>query len=192
VVGTGKLERFDPFIPSEPWVNPWQADGSYRSDFGLLEQLLGVAVGVEARFDKPGARRALPAEAHVMSRAYSKQSDVVIASWAAGVEVLISTKTMLSSYQKNLGTDSKKATGMRRIFEGGIRWPRLGSVSSRARTYRHQPHIRHRHASQAHHRTGRLRLRLSASHRGRARRSGGQRTRRLSGRGGAGGSAATT
>ena len=36
-----------------------------------------------------------------MGSAYLKQGDVVIASWATGVEVLISTKTMLSSYAKN-------------------------------------------------------------------------------------------
>lgn len=157
----GKLDRFDPLVPHEPWVNPWQPDGGYRVDVALLGELLGVAVGtsqqsgviagatdvwaaeelrragfhpdevwprrtaprvlprdvrnfvelaltqrlrqeIESRFTVAGARRALPAEAHVMGRAYSKQSDVLIASWAAGVELLISTKTMLSSYQKNL------------------------------------------------------------------------------------------
>lgn len=45
MASAGKLERFDPFIPREPWVNPWQPDASYRSDFSLLEKLLGVAVG---------------------------------------------------------------------------------------------------------------------------------------------------
>ncbi len=173
----GKLDRFDRFIPSEPWVNPWQPDGSYRTDVALLETLLGVAVGtsqqsgvvagaadvwaaeelrragfdpdevwprrsvprvmprdvrnfvdlaltkrlreqVEERFDKPGAKRALPAEAHVMGRAYSKQSDVVIASWAAGVEVLISTKTMLSSYQKNLRNRFEEGYGDAKNLRG--------------------------------------------------------------------------
>lgn len=177
MAGPGKLDRFDAMLPSDPWVNPWQPDGSYRSDFALLERLLGVAVGtsqqsgvvagavdvraaeelrragfdpdevwprrkpprvmprdvrnfvdlaltrrlreeVEGRFDKPGARRALPAEAHVMGRAYSKQSDVVIASWAAGVEVLISTKTMLSSYQKNLRNRFEEGYGDAKNLRG--------------------------------------------------------------------------
>lgn len=177
MAGPAKLDRFDPYIPRDPWVNPWQPDGSYRSDFDLLETLLGVAVGtsqqsgvvagaadvwaaeelrragfdadevwprrtsprvmprdvrnfvdlaltkklrkeVEERFDKPGARRALPAEAHVMGRAYSKQSDVVIASWAAGVEVLISTKTMLSSYQKNLRNRFEEGYGDAKNLRG--------------------------------------------------------------------------
>lgn len=173
----GKLDRFDAFIPSDPWVNPWQADGSYESDFRLLVSLLDVAVGtsqrsgvvagaadvwaaeelrragfdpdevwprrsaprvlprdlrnfvdlaltkslraqVADRFDKPGARRALPAEAHIMGRAYSKQSDVVIASWPAGVEVLISTKTMLSSYQKNLRNRFEEGYGDAKNIRG--------------------------------------------------------------------------
>lgn len=73
---------------------------------------------VEARYDTPGARRALPSEAHVMGRAYSKQSDVVIASWAAGVEVLVSTKTMLSSYQKNLRNRFEEGYGDAKNLRG--------------------------------------------------------------------------
>lgn len=177
MAGPGKLDRFDRFLPADPWVNPWQPDGSYRTDLALLETLLGVAVGtsqqsgvvagaadvwaaeelrrggfdadevwprrsvprvmprdvrnfvelalpkrlhaeVEERFEKPGARRALPAEAHVMGRAYSKQSDVLIASWAAGVEVLISTKTMLSSYQKNLRNRFEEGYGDAKNLRG--------------------------------------------------------------------------
>lgn len=73
---------------------------------------------VEARYDKPGARRALPAEAHVMGSAYTKQSDVVVASWAAGVELLISTKTMLSSYSKNLRNRFEEGYGDAKNLRG--------------------------------------------------------------------------
>ena len=173
----GKLDRFDPYIPVDPWVNPWEPDGSYRSDLGLLTSLLSVAVGtsqqsgvvagaadvwaaeelrragfhpdevwprrtqprvmprdlrnfvedgltkklradVEARFSSSGAKKALPAEAHVMGRAYSKQSDVLIASWPAGIEVLISTKTMLSSYQKNLRNRFEEGYGDAKNLRG--------------------------------------------------------------------------
>lgn len=173
----GKLDRFDSFLPAEPWVNPWQADGSYSPDMDLLTTLLGVAVGtsqqsgvvagaadvwaaeelrragfhpdevwprrthprvmprdvrnfvaegltkklrleVEGRYASPGARKALPAEAHVMGRAYSKQSDVLIASWPAGIEVLISTKTMLSSYQKNLRNRFEEGYGDAKNLRG--------------------------------------------------------------------------
>jgi hypothetical protein len=173
----GKLDRFDRFLPVEPWVNPWNVDGTYRADLNLLTDLLGIAVGtsqrsgvvaaaadvwaaeelrragfhpdevwprrtqprvlprdlrnfvadaltkklradVEARYGSSGARKALPAEAHVMGRAYTKQSDVLIASWPAGVEVLISTKTMLSSYQKNLRNRFEEGYGDAKNLRG--------------------------------------------------------------------------
>lgn len=82
---------------------------------GLTQKLRAE---VEARYDKPGARRALPAEAHVMGSAYSKQSDVVVASWAAGIELLISTKTMLSSYAKNLRNRFEEGYGDAKNLRG--------------------------------------------------------------------------
>ena len=40
-----KLDRFDPLIPADPWVNPWQPDGSFVVDQVMLRTLLGAAVG---------------------------------------------------------------------------------------------------------------------------------------------------
>ena len=82
---------------------------------GLTKKL---RTDVEARFSSSGAKKALPAEAHVMGRAYSKQSDVLIASWPAGIEVLISTKTMLSSYQKNLRNRFEEGYGDAKNLRG--------------------------------------------------------------------------
>ena len=173
-----KLDRFDPYLPAEPWVNPWQVDGTYMPDLDLLATLLSVAAGtaqqsgivaaaadvwaaeelrragfdadevwprrtkprvlprdvrnfveggaltkklraeVEERLTHTKARRALPAEAHVLGSAYSKQADVVVASWAAGVELLISTKTMLSSYQKNLRNRFEEGYGDAKNLRG--------------------------------------------------------------------------
>lgn len=172
-----KLDRFDALVPREPFVNPWQPDGTYVPDFKLLELLLGEAIGteqssgivagatdvwaaeelrragfeaddvwprresprvlprdvrefvergltrklraeIEGRYNMPGARRALPAEARVMGSAYLKQGDVVIASWATGVEVLISTKTMLSSYAKNLRNRFEEGYGDAKNLRG--------------------------------------------------------------------------
>lgn len=177
MVTPSRLDRFDSLIPREPWINPWQADGSYRCDIDLLESLVALAVGtsqrsgvvagaadvwaaeelrragfdpdevwprrslprvmprelhnfvehalteklraqVKARYGVPKAKAALPAEARVMGRAYAKQSDVLIASWAAGVELLISTKTMLSSYQKNLRNRFEEAYGDAKNLRG--------------------------------------------------------------------------
>ncbi|MBY5163447.1 hypothetical protein [Salsipaludibacter albus] len=173
----GKLDRFDAHVPAEPWVNPWQADGSFEVDLALLARLLGVAEGtsqrsgvvagavdiwaaeelrragmhpddvwprrtdprimprdvrkfvehgltvglreqVQQRYSSPGARRALPTDARVMGSAYSKQADVVVASWAAGLELMISTKTMLSSYAKNLRNRFEEAYGDAKNLRG--------------------------------------------------------------------------
>lgn len=182
-----KLDRFDPLIPAELWVNPWQPDGSFEVDQVMLRTLLGAAVGtsqasgtvaaavdvwaaeelrragfdadevwprrvaprvlprdvrnfvrqgmtkalrqqVEARYASAGARNALPAEANVMGSAYSKQADVVVASWAAGVELLISTKTMLSSYQKNLRNRFEEGYGDAKNLRGRHPLAALGFV----------------------------------------------------------------
>lgn len=53
-----------------------------------------------------------------MGSAYSKQADVLVASWAAGVELLISTKTMLSSYQKNLRNRFEEGYGDAKNLRG--------------------------------------------------------------------------
>ena len=42
-----KLDRFDAFIPREPFVNPWRRDASYAPDLELLSLLLREAVGTE-------------------------------------------------------------------------------------------------------------------------------------------------
>lgn len=40
-----KLDRFDDFVPREPFVNPWCRNGQFVPDFELLEQVLRVAAG---------------------------------------------------------------------------------------------------------------------------------------------------
>jgi hypothetical protein len=108
------------FHPDDVWPRrepPRVKPRDLRSflDHGLTRELRRE---VEARFSRPGARRALPAEAHVMGRAFAKQSDVLIASWSAGVELLISTKTMLSSYQKNLRNRFEEGYGDAKNLRG--------------------------------------------------------------------------
>lgn len=77
-----------------------------------------VRADVEGRYRDTRARRALPAEAHVLGAAYTKQADVLIASWSAGVELLVSTKTMLSSYQKNLRNRFEEGYGDAKNIRG--------------------------------------------------------------------------
>lgn len=52
----------------------------------------------------PGA-----SEAYILGDFYSKQIDVAVSSWRRGPDVLISTKTMFSSYRKNLKNRHEEA-----------------------------------------------------------------------------------
>lgn len=52
-----------------------------------------------------------PTDAKFLGRAYVKQVDVAIASWATGPELLLSTKAMTSSFGKNLPNRFEEAYG---------------------------------------------------------------------------------
>jgi hypothetical protein len=52
-----------------------------------------------------------PRDANVLGRAYSKQVDVVIAQWARGPELMISTKSMVSSFGNNLKNRFEESYG---------------------------------------------------------------------------------
>lgn len=60
-----------------------------------------------------GVRNALPGagEASILGDFYVKQIDVTVSSWRRGPEILISTKTMFSSYGKNLHNRHEEAVG---------------------------------------------------------------------------------
>lgn len=50
-------------------------------------------------------------DAYILGDFYAKQVDVVISSWRRGPELLVSTKTMLSSYRKNFKNRHEEAVG---------------------------------------------------------------------------------
>jgi len=91
----------------------------------LLEALAAELAAAEAasggdRLKPPGLRRAireatrgLPglSEAYILGDFYAKQIDVSISSWKRGPELLISTKTMFSSYKNNLKNRHEEAVG---------------------------------------------------------------------------------
>jgi len=52
-----------------------------------------------------------PTDAKILGRAYEKQVDVAIARWDRGPELLLSTKTQLSSFGKNLSNRFEEAYG---------------------------------------------------------------------------------
>lgn len=87
-----------------------------------LADLAEAVVGVESSGGKVDRRlrRAIRAldgklpglpEAYVLGDFYAKQIDVAISSWRRGPDVLVSTKTMFSSYRKNLKNRHEEAVG---------------------------------------------------------------------------------
>ncbi|MDQ3587552.1 MAG: hypothetical protein M3433_07440 [Actinomycetota bacterium] len=86
----------------------------------LAEELAKSEGAGEKRLKPQGLRRAirrlgklLPGapDAYILGDFYSKQIDVAISSWRRGPDVLISTKTMFSSYRKNLKNRHEEAVG---------------------------------------------------------------------------------
>lgn len=66
---------------------------------GEIEKLIAKTPGVSS------------ADARIMGKAYVKQVDVVIAQWSRGPELMVSTKTMMSSFRKNLPNRFEEAYG---------------------------------------------------------------------------------
>ncbi|HVA59647.1 MAG TPA: hypothetical protein VNG13_03805 [Mycobacteriales bacterium] len=56
-------------------------------------------------------KRVAPSDAKVLGRAYVKQVDVLIAQWSRGPELLVSTKTMVSSFRNNLPNRFEESYG---------------------------------------------------------------------------------
>ncbi|HVM13581.1 MAG TPA: hypothetical protein VM287_04540 [Egibacteraceae bacterium] len=101
------------FDPDEVWprspgprVMPRDIAHMMRPQGGLT---VGLRQDLEARF--PRMTKSLPADPSVLGAVYSKQADVLVASWSAGIELMVSTKTMLSSFKKNLRNRFEEAYG---------------------------------------------------------------------------------
>ena len=91
-----------------------------EGELEVLAQALSDAEADSERVKPPALRRAIRAldgklpgahEAYILGDFYAKQIDVAISSWRRGPDVLISTKTMLSSYRKNLKNRHEEAVG---------------------------------------------------------------------------------
>jgi len=85
-----------------------------------LAQALAEAETDGNRLKPPKLRKAIRAlegklpgasEAYILGDFYAKQIDVTISSWRRGPDVLVSTKTMFSSYRKNLKNRHEEAVG---------------------------------------------------------------------------------
>ncbi len=63
-------------------------------------------------------RQAAPSDARVLGRAYVKQVDVLIAQWSRGPELLVSTKSMVSSFRNNLPNRFEESYGDAKNLRG--------------------------------------------------------------------------
>ena len=102
------------FVDAEVWPRATRPR-VMPSDLALLLERLSPRQAQKSLSEflaqHPRAARVAPVEARVLGRAYTKQADVLIASWARGVELMVSTKTMVSSYGNNLRNRFEESYG---------------------------------------------------------------------------------
>ena len=72
----------------------------------------------EARRQLAKNKRVAPNDARILGKAYVKQVDVVVAQWARGPELLVSTKSMVSSFRNNLPNRFEESYGDAKNLRG--------------------------------------------------------------------------
>ncbi|MFT4135626.1 hypothetical protein [Microbacterium sp.] len=98
------------FARDEVWPRPERPRILPRDVAALLERLpRTLADEVRARVARMPA--VAPSSANILGRAYVKQVDVVMSRWDRGPELLVSTKTQVSSFGKNLPNRFEEAYG---------------------------------------------------------------------------------
>lgn len=98
------------FETDEVWPRPTRPRILPR-DVSLLLSRLPAALAAQVRERVVSMPSVAPSDARVLGRAYDKQVDVAIARWDRGPELLVSTKTMVSAFGKNLGNRFEEAYG---------------------------------------------------------------------------------
>jgi hypothetical protein len=63
-------------------------------------------------------KQAAPSDAKVLGRAYVKQVDVLVAQWSRGPELMVSTKSMVSSFRNNLPNRFEESYGDAKNLRG--------------------------------------------------------------------------
>lgn len=89
--------------PSRPRILP--------RDVAVLLEKLPAPLAAEVRRRLDNLPSVAPSDAHFLGRAYEKQVDVAMARWDRGPELLLSTKTQVSSFGKNLPNRFEEAYG---------------------------------------------------------------------------------
>jgi hypothetical protein len=98
------------FPPDEVWPRLTKPRVLPR-EVGLFVDGLPRALRTQVEAQLLRNSKVAPRDANVLGRAYSKQVDVVIAQWARGPELMISTKSMVSSFGNNLKNRFEESYG---------------------------------------------------------------------------------
>jgi hypothetical protein len=87
-------------------------------DVGLLLERLPAALRARVAEQVGRLPAVAPSDARVLGRAYVKQVDVVMSQWARGPELLVSTKSMVSSFRNNLANRFEESYGDAKNLRG--------------------------------------------------------------------------
>lgn len=98
------------FAPDEVWPRATRPRILPR-DIALLLEKLPRQLSDEVRARVVSMPGVAPTDAKILGRAYEKQVDVAISRWDRGPELLLSTKTQISSFGKNLSNRFEEAYG---------------------------------------------------------------------------------
>lgn len=98
------------FTPDEVWPRSTRPRILPR-DIALLLEKLPRQLSDEVRARVMAMPVVAPTDAKILGRAYEKQVDVAISRWDRGPELLLSTKTQISSFGKNLSNRFEEAYG---------------------------------------------------------------------------------
>jgi hypothetical protein len=105
------------FDPDEVWPRPTLPRVLPR-DLALYMRGLPPAERAIAKARVLRNKAVGPSDARVLGRAYVKQVDVLIAQWSRGPELLVSTKSMVSSFRKNLPNRFEESYGDAKNLRG--------------------------------------------------------------------------
>lgn len=105
------------FPPDEVWPR-LQKPRVLPREVGLFLNGLPRRLREEAEEQVRRNKTVAPSDARVLGRAYVKQVDVLVAQWSRGPELLISTKSMVSSFRNNLPNRFEESYGDAKNLKG--------------------------------------------------------------------------
>lgn len=105
------------FPPDEVWPR-LQKPRVLPRELGLFVDGLPRHLQAPVREQLLRNKTVAPSDARVLGRAYVKQIDVLVAQWSRGPELLVSTKSMVSSFRNNLPNRFEESYGDAKNLKG--------------------------------------------------------------------------